>query len=265
MSADRHGPVRRALAVRAALAAAIAGAVVAGVVALPGDADPERQTPVAADQPVVTEQQALAAARKTGKKTEVVGLRGERREIFAEPDGSFTAREYTEPVRTLQGGTWVKVDPTLVERADGTWGPKAATVDLAFSAGQAGRPFVTMQRAGREFALSWPYGKLPEPRVDGDTATYAEALPGVDLAVRAETDGFGHLLVVKTPEAAADPRLARLDLGMTADGLKVTEDATGAIVAEDAVVGGTVFQAGKPAMWDSAAVREAAAAKQGPK
>ncbi|MFM9662815.1 hypothetical protein, partial [Streptomyces scabiei] len=87
---------------------------------------------------------------------------------------------------------------------------------------------VTMRRAGREFALTWPYGKLPAPSVDGDTATYAEVLPGVDLTVRAEADGFGHLIVVKTPEAAADSRLARLDLGMTTDGLKVAEDATGA-------------------------------------
>ncbi|MCQ9130068.1 LamG domain-containing protein [Streptomyces hilarionis] len=250
---------------RAAVAAAVAGAVTAGTLAvLPGGA-PAGPAPVAAGQPMATEQQAMAAAKDSGKKTEVVGLRTERREIFAEPDGTFTAREYTEPVRTVQGGKWVKVDPTLVRRADGGWGPKAATVDLSFSAGQAGKPFVTMQRAGREFALTWPYGKLPAPKVDGETATYVDALPGVDLTVRAEADGFGHLLVVKTPRAAADSRLARLDLGMATDGLKVAEDATGAIVAQDAVVGGTVFQAGKPAMWDSAAVREAAAEKQGPK
>lgn len=253
------------MVVRAAVAAAVTGAVVAGAAVLPGGTPAQGPAPIAADQPMQTEQQALAAAKESGKKTEVVGLRTERREIFAEPDGTFTAREYTEPVRTVQGGKWVDVDATLVKRADGSWGPKAATVDLSFSAGQAGKPFVTMQRAGREFALTWPYGKLPAPKVEGDTATYADALPGVDLTVRAEADGFGHLLVVKTPEAAADPKLARLDLGMTTDGLKVAEDATGAIVAEDAVVGGTVFQAGKPAMWDSAAVEEAASKKQGPK
>lgn len=250
---------------RAAVVAAVAGAVVAGGLAvLPGDAGPA-QAPVAADQPTQTEQQAMAVAKESGKKTEVAGLRTERREIFAEPDGTFTAREYTEPVRTVQDGEWVPVDATLVKRSDGSWGPKAATVDLAFSAGQAGKPFVTMQRAGREFALTWPYGKLPAPTVDGDTATYADALPGVDLTVRAEADGFGHLLVVKTPEAAADPKLARLDLGMTTDGLKVAENASGAIVATDAAVGGTVFEAGKPAMWDSAAVQEATAKRQGPK
>ncbi|WP_416979053.1 LamG domain-containing protein [Streptomyces sp. T028] len=266
MSADRQRPIRRGVLVRAAVAAAVAGAVTAGTLAvLPGGGPGQDQTPIAADQPMVTEQQAMAAAKESGKKTEVVGLRTERREIFAEPDGTFTAREYTEPVRTVQGGKWVPVDATLVKRADGSWGPKAATVELSFSAGQAGEPFVTMQRAGREFALTWPYGKLPAPEVEGDTATYAEVLPGVDLTVRAEADGFGHLLVVKTPEAAADPRLAKVDLGMTTDGLKVAEDATGAIVAEDSVVGGTVFQAGKPSMWDSAAVEEAAKKKQGPK
>ncbi|MGW0577633.1 LamG domain-containing protein [Streptomyces sp. NPDC002920] len=266
MSADRHRPTARAVLVRAAVAAAVAGAVTAGTLAvLPGGGTPTGPAPVAADQPTVTEQQALAVAKDSGKKTEVVGARTERREIFAEPDGTFTAREYTEPVRTVQGGKWVPVDATLVKRSDGSWGPKAATVDLSFSAGQAGEPFVTMQRAGREFALTWPYGKLPAPSVEGDTATYTDALPGVDLTVRAEADGFGHLLVVKTPEAAADPRLATLDLGMATDGLKVTEDSSGAILAEDAIVGGTVFEAGKPSMWDSAAVEETAKRKQGPK
>ncbi|MEU6808096.1 LamG domain-containing protein [Streptomyces sp. NPDC046831] len=266
MSADRQRPVRRAVLLRAAVAAAVAGAVVAGGAAvLPGGDAPARdQAPVAAGRPAQTEQQALELARRSGKKAEVVGLRTERREIFAEPDGTFTAREYTEPVRTVRDGAWVDIDATLVKRADGGWGPKAATVDLSLSSGQAGKPFVTLRRAGREFALTWPYGKLPAPRVDGDTATYPDALPGVDLTVRAEPDGFGHLLVVKTPEAAANPKLARLDLGMTTDGLKVAEDATGAIVAEDSAVGGTVFQAGKPAMWDSAAVAEAAARRQGP-
>ncbi|MEU3275791.1 LamG domain-containing protein [Streptomyces antibioticus] len=250
---------------RAAVAAVVTGAVVAGAAALPYGADQDGPAPVAADQPLVTEQQALAAAKDSGKRKEVVGLRTERREIFAEPDGTFTAREYTEPVRTVRSGRWVDVDATLVEHPDGSWGPKAATVDLSFSGGEAGEPFVTMRRAGREFALSWPYGDLPAPKVEGDTATYAEVLPGVDLTVRAEADGFGHLLVVKTPEAAADSRLAKVDLGMSTDGLKVAEDATGAIVAEDAVVGGTVFEAGRPAMWDSAAVEESASRKQGPR
>ncbi|MGY3201659.1 LamG domain-containing protein [Streptomyces sp. TE5632] len=266
MSADRHRSVRGRTVLRAAVAAAVTGAVLAGgLTLLPGGGTAAQDpAPAAADRPIQTEQQAVAAAKDSGEQVEVVGLRTERREIFAEPDGTFTAREYTEPVRTVRGGAWVDIDETLVKRADGSWGPKAVTVDLAFSAGQAGEPFVTMRRAGREFALTWPYGELPAPRVEGGTATYVDALPGVDLTVRAEADGFGHFLVVRTPEAAADPKLARLDLGMTTEGLKIEENDSGAIVAEDAEVGGTVFQAGKPVMWDSAAVEEAAARKQGP-
>ncbi|MCQ9136329.1 hypothetical protein, partial [Streptomyces hilarionis] len=127
MSVVRTGVIRRGPVARAVLAATVTGAMVCGFAMLPDGGGPAHdQSPTAADQPMATEQQAMAAAKDSGKKTEVVGLRTERREIFAEPDGTFTAREYTEPVRTVQGGKWVKVDPTLVRRADGGWGPKAA-------------------------------------------------------------------------------------------------------------------------------------------
>ncbi|MFE0271632.1 LamG domain-containing protein [Streptomyces sp. NPDC058992] len=258
--------IRRGVLLRGAAAAATAGAVLAAALAWPPAPDvmPKARN-AAATTPAGTEEQARSLARKSGKRVEVTGQRTERREIFAEPDGTFTAREYTEPVRTVRGGKWVSIDPTLVKRADGSIAPKATTVGLSFSSGEAGKPFVTMQRVGRELSLTWPYGKLAAPAVKGNTATYADALPGVDLTVRAEADGFGHLLVVKTPEAAANPKLAKLDLGLKAEGLKIKEDASGALRAEDAVVGGTVFEAGKPAMWDSAAVKETSARSQGGK
>ncbi|MFE2021750.1 LamG domain-containing protein [Streptomyces sp. NPDC059499] len=261
--------IRRGPVLRGALAAVVAGAVMTGVLSAQSEGPAAGETPepsmAAAGKPVQTEAEALTVAKKSGQKVEILGMRTSRREIYAEPNGTFTAREYTDPVRTFQEGTWVDIDRTLVRHADGTVTPKAAAVALSFSDGTAGKPFVTMNQAGREMALTWPYGKLPAPALDGDTATYKDALPGVDLTVRAEADGFGHLLVVKTPEAAADPRLARLDLGLKTDGLKVKEDASGAIKAEDAAVGGTVFEAGKPVMWDSAAVKETAARAQGPK
>ncbi|MGW3804718.1 LamG domain-containing protein, partial [Streptomyces clavifer] len=261
--------IRRGPVLRGALAAVVAGAVMTGILSAQSEGPAPEAAPdpsiAAAGKPVQTEAEALTVAKKSGQKVEILGMRTSRREIYAEPNGTFTAREYTDPVRTFQAGTWVDIDRTLVRHADGTVSPKAAAVALSFSDGTAGEPFVTMNQAGREMALTWPYGKLPAPSLDGDTATYKEALPGVDLTVRAEADGFGHLLVVKTPEAAADPRLARLDLGLRTDGLKVEEDASGAIRAEDAAVGGTVFEAGKPVMWDSAAVKEAAARAQGPK
>ncbi|MFI6102934.1 LamG-like jellyroll fold domain-containing protein [Streptomyces sp. NPDC051310] len=254
--------IRRSTLLRSAVVAATAGAVLtAGMSGLQTPA-PDRKTQPAASA-AGTEFEARAAAREGGKRVEVLTFRTDRREVFAEPDGTYTAREYTQPVRTVKAGKWVDIDTTLIKRADGSAAPRAATTDLRVSSGEAGKPFVSLSRAGRELALTWPYGELPAPALDGDTATFVDALPGVDLTVRAEADGFGHLLVVKTPEAAADPRLARVDLGLKTGGLKVEEDATGALKAEDAAVGGTVFQAGKPTMWDSAAVKEAAAVPRG--
>ncbi|WP_415951832.1 LamG domain-containing protein [Streptomyces sp. KLOTTS4A1] len=193
---------------------------------------------------------AQAAAAEADKPVEVLSLRQERREVFANPDGSFTAQEYTQPVRTRQGGKWVAVDATLERREDGRYAPKAAVVDLEFSGGGTGA-FARMRKAGREYALTWPGGKLPEPVVEGDTATYADALPGVDLAVRADTEGFSHYLIVKSAEAAENPRLEQIELGLSAKGLKVAEGKDGVLRASDAAVGGTVFEAGAPAMWDS--------------
>ncbi|MYV53491.1 LamG domain-containing protein, partial [Streptomyces sp. SID3212] len=262
------GRIRRGPVLRGAVAAVAAGAVLTGGFnALPGDpADGGRadRATVASGKPVQTEHEALTAAARSGEKVEILAMRTERREIYAEPDGTFTAREFTDPVRTFQDGSWVDIDTTLVRHGDGTVAPKATAVGLSFSGGEPGRPFATLNQAGRELALTWPYGELSAPVLDGASATYKDALPGVDLTVRAEADGFGHLLVVNTPEAAADPRLAKLELGLDTDGLTVTETTSGALKAEDAAVGGTVFEAGKPAMWDSAAVKEAESGPQGP-
>ncbi len=199
-----------------------------------------------------SEELARIAAKQSGHSVEVTGLRRERRDVFANADGSFTAREYTQPVRARRGDSWVPVDATLVSDGEGTWSPAAATVDLEFSDGGNG-PFARMSRVGREYALTWLGGKLPKPAVEGDTATYAEVLPGVDLAVRAEHEGFSHFFVVKSAEAAANPELNALELGLTTKGLTVSETPGGAIKAVDSAVGGAVFESGGASMWDSPA------------
>lgn len=199
-----------------------------------------------------TEDLALAAAEGSGEQIEVTGLRQERREVFANPDGSFTAQEYTQPVRAMRGGKWVPVDDTLVQGEGGSLSPKASTVELKFSGGGSG-PFARMSKAGREYALSWPAGALPKPEVEGDTANYREVLPGVDLTVRASAEGFSHFLVVKDAEAAKNTDLNQVELGLSVKGLTVQQETSGAFKAVDQAVGGTVFESAQPAMWDSAA------------
>ncbi|QES51439.1 hypothetical protein DEJ50_29945 [Streptomyces venezuelae] len=139
-------------------------------------------------------------------------------------------------------------DDTLVAGKDGTIRPRAARLGLALSGG-GGSPLARLTKNGREIALTWP-GPLPKPVLDGDTATYADVLPGVDLKVIADVDSFSHVLVVKTREAARNPRLSTLSFGIRAKGLKVKAGADGALAAVDPA-GHTVFTAPTPKMWDS--------------
>ncbi|MFF4241690.1 LamG domain-containing protein [Actinomadura geliboluensis] len=196
----------------------------------------------------ITEEQALKAASKSGEPVEVLSRRGETREVFAQPQGGFIAREHLRPVRTRKDGKWVAIDTSLKSSVDGV-SPVAATVGLKFSGGGTG-PMATMTRAGRAMSLTWP-GELPAPELEGDTAVYKSVLPDVDLRLRADRDGFSHVLVVKTANAAKSPQLAALQLALSAPGLNVRVDEQGQQTVSDAVTGGTVFEAGTPRMWDS--------------
>jgi hypothetical protein len=196
-----------------------------------------------------SEDAALREAARTGQKVEIAALRSESREVYATPQGHFEAVQHLRPVRTRVGGAWKAVDTGLERRPDGSIGPRAAAVGVAFSAG-GDQPLIVLEHAGRKLSLSWPTA-LPAPSVTGDTATYAEVLPGVDLRVRADVDGASEVLVVKTAKAAADPRLAKLRLAMDTHGMKMSQTANGGLQAVDAGAGGVVFEAPQPIMWDS--------------
>ncbi|MEV6795921.1 LamG-like jellyroll fold domain-containing protein [Streptomyces sp. NPDC051320] len=210
-------------------------------------------TASAADAPVLTEgQQALAAAEKSGQRVEVLGERTDRSTVFANPDGStFTLEQSTVPVRVAKpDGGWQAPDPTLVKRADGTVGPKAAAVDMSFSGGGSDRTLARIADAGKSLALSWP-DKLPVPVLDGASAVYGDVLPDVDLKVTATAESFQHVLVVKSAQAAADPGLKKLEFGLKTSGLKVESGAAGNLSAVDGN-GNTVFRAPPAQMWNSA-------------
>ncbi|MFH8804893.1 FG-GAP-like repeat-containing protein [Streptomyces sp. NPDC017936] len=132
---------------------------------------------------------------------------------------------------------------------DGSVVPKAASVSVRFSGGGTG-PMLTGIRDGRTLSLTWPKA-LPAPTLSGNVATYAEVLPGVDLQLKAEVEGFSQLLVVKSAEAAANPELAQLQFTIGTVGLDVAKDGeTGALQATDPA-GQLVFSSPTPMMWDS--------------
>ncbi|MGW7606104.1 LamG-like jellyroll fold domain-containing protein [Streptomyces sp. NPDC054766] len=192
---------------------------------------------------------ALAEAARTGKSVEITSLRGESSEVYATPAGHLEAREHLRPVRTRVDGQWRDIDTTLTRGANGTVVPKATTVGLTFSGGGSA-PLVRMTKNGRELALSWPKD-LPSPELTGNTVTYPDVLPGVDLRMTAQQDGFSQLLVVKSADAAASTELSQLRLKLDAEGMQVEKTGDGGLAAIDQGAGSAVFEAPRPVMWDS--------------
>ncbi|MFJ8646224.1 FG-GAP-like repeat-containing protein [Streptomyces sp. NPDC093546] len=188
-------------------------------------------------------------AAKTGKRVEIISMRTETDETFANPDGTFSVDRAIVPVRVRQQGKLVPADPALTVKRDGRISPGATALQVSFSGGGDGT-FATMRQDGRELSLSWP-GTLPKPSVNGNTATYAEVLPGVDLTATTTVDSFSHALVVKNAKAAKNPALASVSFGLKGEGLDVKSSPDGGLRAVTPN-GDAAFSAPKPLMWDSA-------------
>ncbi|MFE7214602.1 FG-GAP-like repeat-containing protein [Streptomyces sp. NPDC057611] len=195
------------------------------------------------------EDYALQQASSTGNPYELVSARTESSDTWAMPDGTWRVKQHGTPVRVLREGQWVAADPTLAFASDGRVASKATTVAISFSGGGNG-PLLTGVKDGRTLSLSWPKS-LPKPTLAGNVATYAEVLPGVDLQVKAEVEGFAQLLVVKTPEAAHNPELASLKYGLSTVGLSVSTDPETGTVEATNPAGQSVFTSASPLMWDS--------------
>lgn len=194
------------------------------------------------------EEAASATAAATGERVEVLTARTEDQQVFANPDGSFTMEMSAGPERVREGGGWVDPNATLVRRADGTIAPEASVNPVEFSGGGTA-PLARLSASDRSIELSWP-SPLPAPTLAGDTATYAEVIPGVDLQLTAHAQGFSPVLVVKTADAADDPRLDEVEFGLAAQGVTVTKESDGSLAARDEA-GGVVFASSRVEMTDS--------------
>jgi len=187
---------------------------------------------------------------KQTQRVELEHLRNETTQVFREPSGLHTMEQFAYPVRARKGSGWAPIDTKLSVRPDGSIRPGAIVTDLKLSGGGDGK-LVALGNAAQQVRMDWK-GKLPKPVLTGDTATYRDVMPGVDLQVRVEATGFQHLLVVKNRAAASNPALKQLRFPVTGTGLKLAAKADGTTVATDPA-GKTVFTAGRAMMWDSPA------------
>ncbi|MCX5129992.1 LamG-like jellyroll fold domain-containing protein [Streptomyces sp. NBC_00347] len=217
------------------------------------DTPPVQSEPAPQQQPRTEREQAedaaLAEAKLTGKPVPVPAVTTETDTVVANPDGTLGMTRSVAPVRTKHDGGWVDLDATLVKAADGTLRPKASASSLTLSGGGTG-PLATLDQDGKRLVVSWP-DPLPVPVLEESSAVYREVLPGADLKVTADVGGgISQILIVKSAEAARNPKLAKLTTGLKGEGVTVSADAAGNLKAADAS-GRTVFQAPTPTMWDS--------------
>ncbi|WP_329551179.1 LamG-like jellyroll fold domain-containing protein [Streptomyces sp. NBC_00696] len=252
MRASRR-PASRPIAAAAIVTALAASslAAIAPAHALPSaPTTPQSDNSPTAARRLNPTESASAQAKATGEPVTVDQLTDTSTQVVANPDGTFTWTDSSMPQRVQQQGKWVPINTTLVQQTDGTWAPKAAVTQVAFSDGGSGA-LVTMRSEGDKLGFSWP-GTLPKPVVAKDTATYPEVLPGVDLQLTADASGYSSILVVKTAKAAADPRLRSLALNTTSTSLKLASTSNGGAQATDKHTGKTVFHSDTALMWDSA-------------
>ncbi|MFG1948715.1 LamG-like jellyroll fold domain-containing protein [Nonomuraea sp. NPDC048826] len=195
-----------------------------------------------------TEAEAVRLAKQTGQAVPIQDKYTETTEVLANPKGSFTLRSNARPVRVKKGGAWRGIDTTLKARPDGTVAPVATALDVAFSGG-GHVPVVRVAEGDGALAVTWP-DELPRPVLDGNTATYPDVLPGVDLKMIAERDTYVQTLVVRDAQAARNPALASLKQTVTATNLALRIEDDGRVSALDEK-GDAVFVSSAPRMWDS--------------
>ncbi len=240
---------RRAVRSWAITATLLGGVVPAtGAGAAPALAD-DRAASAATDG--TPEAKASALAAQSGERVVVDAATTESSQVFANPDGTFTQEMNAAPVRARKDdGTWAPVDTTLTREADGSVRAKNATTGVTFSGGGSRDGLVALEKAGYELRLGWPTA-LPEPRLEGDSATYTDVLPDVDLELTALGSGYTSVLVVKTAQAAKNPALATIKMTVSGRGLDIAPTADGGYVARDGD-GTPVFESPAGRMWDSA-------------
>ncbi|MFT3971417.1 MAG: hypothetical protein QM695_14360 [Micropruina sp.] len=205
---------------------------------------------------LLNESDAMRQAKESGKPVEVSALTDERTLVTADPGTGLFSAELTAGVarvRDAKGG-WREPLTKLVQGEDGLWRPEATVAQIVVSNGGAREPLVSLADGEARVSLGWPE-KLPEPVVEGATATYREVLSGVDLVARADVESVETYLVVKSREAAKNPRVRKAAFGWSAPGLTVKSVGNGSRSLLDGK--GVERLVLPPArMWDSSGARK---------
>lgn len=221
--------------------------------ATPANASPAQRSATAAPATpptLINDQQAQAQAESSHAAVVATADSSDVSVTTAEPDGTFTTQVSSLPSQEFVNGTWTPINPDLTENANGTYSPAVSAQPLVLSGG-GGTTLATMTANGRSLTLSWPTA-LPTPTASGDTLTYSNVYPGVNLVVTNDGQGgFSDVLVVQNATAAANPALGSIQLTATTNGLQLSTDATGDLIAAVSASDPPLISFDAPQIWDS--------------
>jgi hypothetical protein len=212
------------------------------------DAKPGSFAPAGETAMQQAEGAAVAEAARVHHPVAVAGLQTEQEIVTAAGNGMLTMRSYPLPVQVQRSGAWIPVDTNLRAEDGALTAPVLPGDSVQFSAGGSG-PMAQIGTGQSGLTLWWPV-PLPTPVVSGPTATYRNALPGVNLVLTAEngtTGAFNETLVVSSSQAAQN--LSALQLRVSAQGTRLATAGSGGLTAP--LPGGSAFVASPAAMWDS--------------
>lgn len=179
------------------------------------------------------------------KRVEDLSQRTESLSVYANPDGTFTNRDFGGTIRVKRSGEWVPVDYTLAKQDDGTFAPKASDLDITIDGGSAQEAARVTRDDGTSLAFTWP-SNLPEPTVDGGVATY-KISESTELVIAVTGSGVTARIRLNEQPADDDPVFR---LGLRADGVNVDETTTGGLVVTD-TKGQTVGSTTQLSAWDA--------------
>lgn len=189
---------------------------------------------------------ALALAESAQQPVIVISKLSKQLEVRANPDGTLTADVTSGPAREPDGSSptgWTRIDTTLADT-----GPvvEPAVVDAPMQFSDGGQGAVAELSAGSATVTEPWSGSLPSPSLDGNTATYRDVYPGVDLVLTAQTGGFEQSWVITQKPTGP----LTLELPLALKGLSAVMQQDGSVGLVDRS-GDLQAEAAPAVMWDA--------------
>ncbi len=159
-------------------------------------AQADTELPAAPIESSGSEASAVAQAKATSTDVVVEDATTPTLLTVAHPDGTLTSTVDTDPVRMQTEAGWTDISTDLVRatvNGVSVLKPENVPVDITVGTGGSDKIASLDDRKGHSLTQSWPFGTLPEPVVDGNSATFRQVLPGVDLIQLAHKTGISQV------------------------------------------------------------------------